>query len=294
MPTLIERPDLTNAAIDRPRVQETVKTGVKMNLNPESRRPDKVEAPVQEATKLQEDPMSSRFAALAKQQKGLAAQQQKLKADREALEKERDQYKTSYVDKKYISDKLASDPLSFFKEHGVGIDQVTQAILNQPSPQDQLIREQAERIKALEDKTTKVSSEFEARDKQAYETALNVIRDDVKDLVSTTKDFDVIKAMGAEEAVVALIDEHFTKTGQQLDIRRAAQEVEDYLVKREVEIARLEKIQSRLAPVQEPQIATTKEATIPKTLTHAQTALSTPSTAKDRKQRAILAFEGKL
>jgi hypothetical protein len=241
--------------------------------------------------------ISPQLAAMAKRERMLVRRDQELKAREEALKAREVEYKSSYVPK----DLIKKDPLKVFEETGLTTEELTQALLNQPSPQDRLIRDLQAKLEQLESRQTETLTSMQDQEKQKYEQAVGMIRSDVNTLVSSDPDFETIKATGSEEAVVDLIQETFSQEGRIMSVEEAAKEIEDYLVEEALKIAQLKKIQGRLAPTPSPAqdlAAALTEKNIPQatgaqkvTLTHAQAATSKPLSARER---ALMAFRGEL
>ena len=247
------------------------------------------EAPAPAATpETKPELISPKFAALARKEKELRRAVEAQRAREEQLKSKESEYQTNYVPKS----RLLEDPLSALSELGITYDQIVQMALK---PQkDPTIAALEKEIQALKKTSEDNTTSMQAQQAAQYEQALNQIRNDTKQLVSANAEFETIKSQGAEEAVVKLIEETFKADGFVMSIDDAAKAVEDYLVEEGLKYAQLSKVQARLKPKVEEQPP--QQGTQPiKTLTNAATAApSTPLSAKDRRQRAILAFKGQL
>jgi hypothetical protein len=243
----------------------------------------------------QEDTMSPRLAALARQQKALRAQQRSVEEKSRAIEAQKQEIEQA----KAWKQRLTTDPYGVFLEAGLTADQAATLLLNQPNTADQRVHLLEQEIKALKASQEQSTTKFDQVQKQQYEDAKKQIRTDVTLLVDGDKTFEAIKAMNAEEAVVELIEATFAQSNGQnlMTIEAAAQEVEDYLVDEALKFAKLNKVQSRLAPVPTPNIQKQQAPTQKQmpTLSN-RMAPSTPSrsTDRERRERAILAFQNKL
>lgn len=261
------------------------------------------EAPKAE-TKAAEDPLSTQYANLARKEKALRAkalqQEQSLKAKEAAiaakeaeLRAKEQEYQSKYIPK----DKLTNDTLNALAEAGLTYDQITELMLNQQNPQKmqeiQLNKKLEAKIQELEDKISKTQKSAEEQQTQAYKQAVNQIRNETKSLVEADPTFETIKATGSIDDVVQLIEETFKQEGVLLSVEDAAREVEEYLVEEAMKIAKLNKIQQRLAPAPkpaEPKQEPPKQQQTLKTLTNS---ISSPEKLSAR-DRAILAFKGEL
>lgn len=249
-----------------------------------------------EATKPKEEPLSSQYAQLARKEKAIRAKVQELKAKEAAIAAKDAEYaaKDSEYQSKYISrDALAQDPWSILQDLGITYDKLTEQALNttQQDPQTKayLTRLEAE-IKALRSEQEGTKKTYQANQDQQYQQALNQIKAETQTLVASDPNFETIRETGSVDDVVELIKQTFDKDGILLTVEEAAQEVENHLVEEALKIARIKKIQQRLSPQQAQKQPETVQKQPAKTLTNAM-ATTKPMTAK---QRAILAFEGKL
>lgn len=234
----------------------------------------------------------SRLALLAKKEAVLRRQAQELKREKEALAARQLEYEASSIPKSSLAERFKTDPLGLMTEHGVTYEQLTQAILNQPNPQNPEMMKIQQELKELKNAQSQMTTKAEEQQKASYEQALNQIRNDTKILIASDPEYEMIKETESSEAVVELIRETFEKTNQLLSVEEAAKEVENYLIEEAMKMAQLKKVKARLTPAEG--IAEHKPEGKPasiKTLTHAQTGSSKPLTAYER---AVLAFKGEL
>lgn len=264
---------------------------------PELKQPATSEAVQKtEETQPQEKALSPQFVALARKEKALRSQSQALKAREDALKAKETEYESNYIPKSKLTERFKSDPVGLMQEHGLSYDQLTHLILNQPSAQDQSLQKLQAELQELRDAQANAAKQSEELQKRNYEQAVNQIRNEAKLMIASDPSFETIKETGSEEAVVELIKETFDKDGIVMSTEDAAKEVEEYLVEEALKYAQLKKVQARLNP------PTTGEALKQqinekpqmKTITHAITASTKPSSDKDRRARAILAAQGKL
>lgn len=258
-----------------------------------------------EATKPAVDPLSARYAQLARQERALRAKVQAQDAAFKAKEaafneqlaaaKAKDaEYTSNYVAKSRIK----ADPLSVMTEEGVTYDELTQAILNPQSKQDPRIIAEIEKLRAevkeARDYQAKAKEESVAQQKQAYNQAVNQIRNEAKQLIATDPTFEMIKETRSVGDVVELIEKTYNEDGILLSVEEAATQVEEYLTTQAVKLARTNKIRSQLHEVQKPaqqqQVAGNKQSTGMKTLTNSVNA----SKSMSARDRAIAAFKGEL
>ncbi len=269
MPQVVEQPqatDLTNAPAD------------------------KVPAAVTPEPKTEENRVSPQIAALARREKMLLARDRELKTREQALKDKETEYQTSYVPKSKLKERATTDPLGWMDEIGLTPDEFTKALLN-ASPQDAAFKKLQAEIDTLKTSQNQALTKIQEQEKQAYETAITQIRNEVKLTVDGDTNYDTIKDEGAHEAVVELIKQTFEETGDLISVDEAAKQVEDYLVEEAMRKSQLRKVREKLsAPAQTPGAQTPI-----KTLSNAVTPpTKTRLTDKERRERALLAFQGKL
>lgn len=265
------------------------------------------EAP-KEAAK--EEPLSSQYAQLARREKAIRAKSMEVKAQEAAFKAREDALAARERDlqdsSRYVSKtKLMEDPLSVLAEHGVDYNDLTNRLLNQPSPENAALtselRALKDEIKALKGEQEKTQKSFEENQTNAYKQAVNQIRSDVRSLVTKDPNFEMVKATNSVDDVVELIERTFKEglgdehpKGTVLDLEVAAQMVEDYMVEEALKIARLSKIAKKLQPAATAPAAQktieTKQSQPQKTLTNS-VGVNRPLSAKER---AILAFKNQL
>lgn len=262
-----------------------------------------------EATPSQEEPLSKQYAILARKEKALRAkvqaQEQAIKAREDALaareqtltSKDSD-YKSNFISK----DDLASDPIGTLAKLGFNYDKLTEMVLNPPQTDPRtmaLLEQQRQELQAMRDEMKQSRTEAQENQKKAYDQAVNQIRVDVKNLVNTSADFEMIKETGSIDDVVELIEETYKADGVILSNEDACREIEEYLLDEAVKISRLKKIQQRLAPkpsATATAVPATGQTAKPQQPQEAKTLTNSiaSSSRLTSKQRAVLAFQGKL
>jgi hypothetical protein len=254
-----------------------------------------------EATAPKKAPLSSQYAQLARKEKQIRDAANAVKAREAAMQAREDAIKAKEAEMQaqYVpKDRIAKDPLKVLQEQGYTSDQITQMLLNAPDPAQQaqqaVIEELRAEIRALKDGQESAKKTFEETQTQQYTQAVNQIRNEIKQLVSTDESFETIRATRSQEDVVELITKTFEKEGVLLTVEEAAQAVEEYLEEEAVRLASLKKIQAKMRPkaatAPTSQQKPAEKQTQPKTLT------SNMGTARSltAKERAILAFKGEL
>lgn len=242
-----------------------------LSSTPESNEQGNVEAT---------QPLSPQFAALAKQKRALQVKERELQ-EREA--KLAGQPNTEDRDK--LIERIKSQPLSVLLENGVTYDQLTEAILNggqQYNPEIQALKEELKALKEGVDKS------FQTREQQQEESALTEMLYEAEALAKEGEDFALIREQDAYEQVLRLIHSTYKKSGRVLDVREAMEQIENKLLVDAEKLAKLQKVQGRLAPPPPQQLQPQQRQM--RTLTARDVA--TP--AMTARQRAIAAFQGTL
>lgn len=247
-----------------------------------------------------EDPISSKYATLARKEKALRAQIQQFKADQEKFKSEREaQAQAPSVDlsKYFERDRLKSDPLGALEEAGLSYDELTEHVLSRSQIQTdpRLIREMEQmraEIKAAKDEAAKVREEQKQGQDQAYKQAVAQIRNDTSKLVYTDPNFELIKETNSVADVVELIESTFKADGVLMTVEEACQAVEDYLLEEAMKLQKIKKLQQKFGQsTAQPPVTNSKQPqSASKTLTNGMSA-QRPMT---NKERALAAFEGKL
>lgn len=242
-----------------------------------------VEAPSKPA-EATSTPLSPQLAALARQEQQIRKARQELKAAQDAWKQDQ----ANYIPKQ----QLTSDTLKVLADLGITNDKLVELQINQASPADPnqaLINEISELKKQLQGITDPENGTFAQRDKQAYEQAVEQIRNDTKLLVESNPSYGTIKSENRINDVVELITSVFNEEGKILDVEEAAQLVEDKLAdnlyKQYERISQYEKIKARLgrqaeAPAEANPVQPTQQNRV-NTLTNEGTS-SRPLSARDR------------
>lgn len=248
-----------------------------------------------------EDPLSSQYAVLARKEKALRSRIQDLKTREDAIKAREDAAgkQPSFDESKYIPrERLKAETLQVLAEEGVSYDELTQAILNQntyqqdPQMKAALARLEAQ-IKATTEAQEQANRRYVEQQEQSYKQAVTQIRTEAKQLVYTDPNFEMIKETNSVGDVVDLIEKTFKQDGVLLSVEEAAQAVEDYLTEEAIKISKIKKLQQKLGQSQsaKPTAEVAKQPqTGMKTLTNAVGAQK-PLSNRDR---AIAAFKGQL
>jgi len=222
-------------------------------------------------------PLSPQLAALAKQRRALQVKEREL-AEKEA--KLATPPEGEYVSKADI----LSNPLKIF-DLGLTYDQLTEAILQSQSgvtPELKSLKEELKRVKEDVNKT------FTDRDSRQEEAVLTSRLDEAEALAKEGDDFEMIRTENAYDKVLNKIYTTYKKTGREPDLKTVMNEVESQLLEKNLRLANLNKIRSKIASeqVQPPQSQGKQMKTL--------TARDGAAIPMDRKARAIAAMNGTL
>lgn len=252
-----------------------------------------------------EEPLSSQYAILARKEKLIRQQAQQLKAREAEIKAKEDAFKSpkesslSIDQSKYVSkEDLARDPFSILTEMGLTYDQLTELALNGPKPKEiemmNELKAMKEELKALKGETETTKKSFLDYQNQNESMGINQLTKQATALVNSNPEFETIKETGSIDDVVELIKVTLKQDGVLLSVEEAAQEVENYLLEEALKLAKIKKIQQRLAPKSAPaEAAKTTEQSKQQQLKTLTNSVSSTRPLSSR-ERAILAMQGKL
>lgn len=239
-------------------------------------------------------PLSPQFAALAREEQKIRKARLAFKAEQEAWKQEQAKY--------LPREALTSDPLKMLAEAGITPDKLVELQINQAAAQDP-IQSLKDQVAALQEQLKGVTDPengfLAKRDKEQYDQAIAVIRDDAKLLVDSNPSYGTIKSEGKTEDVVELITKVFFDEGITLDVEEAADLIEakltERLLKQYERLSQYEKIKAKFGkPAETPAEAiqpqpSAQRSTSP-TLTNAG-ASTRPLSARDR---AVLQVQARI
>jgi hypothetical protein len=261
-----------------------------------------------EVTKTKEDPISSQYAVLARKEKALRAraqqQEQALKAREAEISAREAALRTQAEPKvdmsKYVSiDEIRENLLGVAAKAGVSPEEITNSLLDQPRRDPYVIAElqkRDEQIRKLEERLEGREKSDQELQQQSYQSAIKQIRRDAQELVNSDPAFETIKETRQVGEVVKLIEKTYQEDGYVMSVEEAANLIENELIDRILDTAKIKKIQQRLKPVapasqkQSPTQQSQQSNSQMKTLTNAVGS----SRQLSAKERAILAFKGEL
>lgn len=246
-------------------------------------------------TQNQEEKLSPKLAQLARKELAIREREIELKAREQRVAEQENEYKTKYIPKEDISKRFSTNFSEAAQEFGLDYDQLTQAVLNQPTPETLAYSKLEREIQAMKEEKVQAARAQEEAQKQAYDRAIENIRAEAAQLVETDPEFETVQAEGDDgvSKIVAHIEKTYQETGKVLKVSEAAKVVEEQLLERALKVASLKKVQAKLMPKADELPVGQKQATPnqgPKTLTNN---LNTNRKLTSR-ERAHLAFKGEL
>lgn len=250
-------------------------------------------APEQE-TAPKQDEFAQKFAALAKREKAIRAKELAAKAREEELTRSYEA-KLSESEKAYQA-RLAQDPWGTMISAGMTPDQVVEYLTNKPSPENVQLTQLQQELRALKEQQEKLLNRSQEENVQATEQAKNLLRKELEIISEKSDRFEVMKAMGSQEAAILLIEQTLRDEGYMMSVEEAAQAVEDYLTEEVLGLQKLKKIQAKINP---PQVIEEQKPQIPQkphtTTLSTRLSQSSPTknfTAAQRRARAIAIASG--
>lgn len=247
----------------------------------------------EQAKALAADPKMDAF---ARKERQLRRMQQELQAEKQQMTKRAQEYETGYISKSRLKD----DFWGVLNEAGIDQESFTQQLINQPNMNDPTTRALMSKLKQLEEKQSAAERANQDATERQYKQAVQQISNEVKQLVDSNDAYETIKTMAAQDAVVELIEQTFTSTGNLMDIDEAAKQVEEYLLGEARKYTQLKKLQKPISEQQSqaPSVSAQKQPGHQvqiKTLTNAvPTQPAKRMSDKERRERALAAFHGQL
>lgn len=258
MPTITARPGAVTQTNQGPvsavpRTSITANTRAGFTQNPYSSPDEEVTATTEESggqgiTSVEEvetkSPeavtLSPQLTALARREQKFRQQEQAFKAERAKFESE----KAEVAGLQPLRAKLAAKDFSALEDLGVDYNEYTEYLLNKPEgekPEAKALNEMREELNSFKETQKK-------NEEKQYEATVSQYRNDIKALVAKDPNFESIKESGAEEHVLQHILDTFEQDGEALSVEEAAKEVEEQIIEDALKLAKLSKVQAKMAP----------------------------------------------
>lgn len=276
----------------RERIQDTISTGMKpltpaFSVQEESKKTIPEAASSTQPDKTGE--LDPRMEQLAKRERAIRNQARQLEQQKRDWEAKINPPKPAPTIEDF-KQQFLKDPSSL----GLSYEDIANVAMSAPTPENQQLNALNAKIAELEAKLSGTDQKITSAQEKAYSDAVKQISREVESIVGNNESFEMIRATSNQAAVVALIEETYKEEGYVMTSEDAAKQVEEYLVDKNLKIASLKKIQEKLNPQMEQPLKPQRQSQT-STLTRATTVPSTQTLSpKDRKARAIAAFQGKL
>lgn len=179
--------------------------------------------PTPEAAKPKDEFVSPRLALLAKEEKRLQEERKRL-----AEERKNPEY-AEYLEFKKLKANAKNNPLEIMEKFGLTYDELTDYVISGKHSKDPSVR-------ALEEKIAKMEAESREREektkKEIEQSQIAALNENIKATCLKASDqFDLVNTWGAYNLVYNVMQEHYNKTQEVLEIDKAAEKVEAYLEK---------------------------------------------------------------
>lgn len=237
-----------------------------------------------------------RFIALSKKEKEILRKQKEME-EREKLLSEK------YKPYEELQELSKTNKLKALEKLGMSYDELTNLYLGQnPMTPEQIAEFKANQIveEKFKEFTTRQQEQQAEQQKHSYTQALAQITQEAEAIASKDDAYPLVKNTKSFDTITSLVEQTYHETGRIMPVEEAMQEVESFLEEKMLEIAKLDKIRSKLLATEEqkPQSPTEKSETPqkPQTLTHKTTvapAGSKPLTPQEKWQKAIDVFYGR-
>lgn len=241
--------------------------------------------------------LSTKYLEQARLEKIRRKESEAFKAKEQEWQKKIQDYEQKLSSEYIPKAQLEQDAFTTLKSLGWDDQRIMNSIMNQPSPEHQQIALLQAKIKELEEGQKKSLTVLEEHQQKQRDQAVSAIRNKAKSIVDNNPEFELIQKTGSHEAVVQLIVDTWDNEGRAISEEEAAEEIENYLMEQMAPLIGAQKIKSKFTQPQqvEAQQPTTQQKPSVKTLSHSETTTTQkPLSAMSRRERAILAFQGKL
>jgi hypothetical protein len=193
-----------------------------------------------------DDKFASKFAALTRKEKQIREYQNSLKAKEQQLAAKDQEYNK-------LIELREKDPKKFLEAVGLSVDdlvnlyldnQVAAEVDTKPVNVDPALKALQDKIEQLENQT--IEKEKQALKKQE-EAVINGFKQEINTfLESDQANYELILSNKLEHEVFNLIEQHYAETKKILDVKEAADMVEDYLFQEAQKLLNLNKIKSKV------------------------------------------------
>jgi hypothetical protein len=261
-----------------------------------------------EQTPNKPDMFAEKFSSLAKKEKRILREKEEAKALRDVISRKEQEIAAREEKIKQFEALQSGSPIDKLKALGTSYDELTQWYLNNGNPTPELLAQKAvqevEKFKTEQQESQKRAMEDQ---KKAAEAELGEVLDQFKESIgefvtTKTEDYELINLFDQSALVYDTIEQYFNENQKILNIKEAADLVEQYLedlVKKTTDTKKFKKLYQPEAQSNEKKVdPQTRTQTQTRTLSNNLTSSSAPSflpakTENERISRALAALDRK-
>jgi len=194
--------------------------------------------------KKENDLFSSKFAALSRKEKELRRKEAELEEKLRLKEAELEDKLSGFQGTEAFQSQLKENPLKVLSDLGVTYDDLTQMALNEGSPTtEMLLKRQEEQFKQqLEDLRNEYLNDKKSAEEEKYNQVIDNFVNEITNFVNTNETYELIRAQDAVGLVYDVIEEYHEESGRILDVKEAADAVEQYLENQARELLSIKKL----------------------------------------------------
>lgn len=215
--------------------------------------PQKPELSAEEKAK--EERFAQKFAALSRKEKAIREREKAIEKRIKELESKQPELEKTASQAREEAESfkrsLKTNPLKALEQVGLTFEQLAQLVLNDGKPTAEMMISEKEReiqskIDALEQR---LKAKEEAEEQQKLDAAINGFKAQIEqEIANNSTTYELIQAENATGLVYDVIASHHEETGEILDIKAAADAVEEYLFEEAKKRLNVPKIKSVLQP----------------------------------------------
>lgn len=201
---------------------------------------------------------AQRLEALTRREKALTRERQALAREKAQssqagqLQQQLDQLRRENTQMKGFVQRFYREPVQVLNEAGVHGDVITHGLLNGGSRDAVSLRAVQAQIAQLSEQNKALETKLTEGQQVQYDQAKIQIRNDAETLIAQDAvNFEAIAAEGDEalDAIVELIEQTFEKEDRIISVKKAAEEVENFLIEEAIKMQGLKKVQAKLGQV---------------------------------------------
>ena len=235
------------------------------------------------------DPMASKFAALSRKERVLRQREKDLEARMKELESQTGEATSKYED---LKSKMQANPVETLAEHfGLTYEDLTKIVLNdnEPTPDLKLRESETKLMSKLEALEQKLLEKEKQEEESRHEQQISAFKNEITSFVDQNEsEYEFIKANGAADEVYNVIAQQYAETGRVIEIKEAADAVEQYFEEEAKKLLALNKIKSRFEPKkpQKPEVEKVEQPTLSNEMSQTPTSYGSNSLVDREKSLA--------